>query len=83
MAELTVTAKGQVTFRKDLLRHLGVGPGDKIHVDVMPDGALSLQAAHPGKDIDALFGLLESPNNPVLTLDEIKEATAQAWSRKR
>ncbi|MFN9685015.1 MAG: AbrB/MazE/SpoVT family DNA-binding domain-containing protein, partial [Cyanobacteriota bacterium] len=27
MATLTVTAKGQVTLRQDLLRHLGVQPG--------------------------------------------------------
>jgi hypothetical protein len=27
MNELTVTAKGQVTLRKDLLTHLGVQPG--------------------------------------------------------
>src|ERR1700733_8370709 len=28
MAILTVTARGQVTFRKDVLRHLGVKPGE-------------------------------------------------------
>jgi hypothetical protein len=26
MTTLTITAKGQVTFRRDLLRHLGVQP---------------------------------------------------------
>jgi hypothetical protein len=30
MSTLTVTAKGQVTLRKDLLKHLGVHPGAKI-----------------------------------------------------
>ena len=30
MAILTVTARGQVTFRKDVLQHLGIEPGDKI-----------------------------------------------------
>lgn len=30
MSTLTVTAKGQVTLRKDLLEHLGVHPGEKI-----------------------------------------------------
>jgi hypothetical protein len=33
MATLTVTAKGQVTLRRDLLEHLGVRPGEKITVD--------------------------------------------------
>jgi len=36
MSTLTVTAKGQVTLRKDLLKHLGVNPGEKITVDKIP-----------------------------------------------
>ena len=30
MSILTVTAKGQVTLKKDILRHLGIHPGDRI-----------------------------------------------------
>ena len=33
MSTLTVTAKGQVTLRKDLLQHLGVQPGEKVVVE--------------------------------------------------
>jgi hypothetical protein len=36
MSTLTVTAKGQVTLRKDLLKHLGVQPGEKITIDKIP-----------------------------------------------
>jgi hypothetical protein len=36
MATLTVTARGQVTFRKEVLQHLGIGPGDKIELDLLP-----------------------------------------------
>ena len=36
MVDLTVTAKGQVTLRKDVLNHLGVRPGDKITVHMHP-----------------------------------------------
>ena len=36
MSMLTVTSKGQVTLRKDLLKHLGVQPGEKIVVDNCP-----------------------------------------------
>ena len=39
MSTLTVTAKGQVTLRKDLLKYLGVQPGEKITVDKLPDGS--------------------------------------------
>ncbi len=40
MSTLTVNAKGQVTLRKDLLKHLGVRPGDKIAVDKLPAGRI-------------------------------------------
>ena len=37
MTTLTVTSKGQVTLRKDLLRHIGVSPGGKISVESEPN----------------------------------------------
>ena len=30
MATLTVTARGQITFRKEILKHLGIEPGGRI-----------------------------------------------------
>jgi bifunctional DNA-binding transcriptional regulator/antitoxin component of YhaV-PrlF toxin-antitoxin module len=39
---LTVTAKGQVTLRKELLAHLGVRPGQRLDVEVLPGGLLQL-----------------------------------------
>ncbi len=42
---LTVTAKGQVTLRKDLLKHLGVHPGEEIAVEKLPDGRIEVRAA--------------------------------------
>lgn len=38
MATLTVTAKGQITLRQELLRHLNVSPGQKVAVEKLPDG---------------------------------------------
>ena len=40
--ELTVTAKGQVTLRKSVLRHLGVKPGDKIEIALLAGGRVEL-----------------------------------------
>ncbi len=45
MTTLTVTAKGQVTLRKNLLEHLGIRPGDKIEVDLLANGRAELHAA--------------------------------------
>jgi hypothetical protein len=39
MSTLTVTAKGQVTLRKDLLQHMGVHPGDRSPWQSFPTAA--------------------------------------------
>ena len=55
MSILTVTAKGQVTFRKDILRHLGVHPGEKLAIDKLPDGRIEVRAAQTIGDISDAF----------------------------
>lgn len=83
MGTLTVTAKGQVTLRKDILKHLGVQPGEKIVVDKLPDGRVEVKAAHPTGKISDVFGLLKRKNGPRLSIDEINEAAARGWSGKK
>lgn len=83
MNTLTVTARGQVTFRKDVLLHLGIKPGEKIELDLLPDGQGMLRAARsPGK-IDHFIGLLAGRTKKVATLDEINEAAAQGWAGQK
>jgi len=82
MTTLTVTARGQVTFRKDVLQHLGIKPGDKIELDLLPDGRGMLKAARPTGTINDFIGLLAGRTKKVATIEEINEATAQAWSGK-
>lgn len=41
---LTVTAKGQITLRREVLAHLGVRPGDKVDVDLLKDGKTQVSA---------------------------------------
>ena len=79
---LTVTAKGQVTFRKDLLQHLGVRPGDKLEVDKMPNGRMEVRAARTGK-IEDLFGILNGHTKKTATLEEIEKAIQDGWAGKR
>ena len=52
MTTLTVTSKGQVTLRKELLDHLGVQAGDKIAVDLLPDGQASIRADRKSNSIE-------------------------------
>ncbi|MBV8775574.1 MAG: AbrB/MazE/SpoVT family DNA-binding domain-containing protein [Alphaproteobacteria bacterium] len=80
---LTVTAKGQVTLRKDLLKHLGVRPGEKIEVNALPDGRAELRAAKKGGSIEDFFGSLYQDDTKALTIEEIKEATERAWAGER
>jgi antitoxin PrlF len=81
MNTLTVTAKGQVTLRKDVLAHLGVGPGDQIDVTKLADGRIEVRAASRG-DISALFGMLTMAGRPPLSIDEMNEIVKQGWSDK-
>lgn len=83
MSTLTVTAKGQVTLRKDVLDHLGVSPGEKITVNKLPDGRIEVTAARPAGKISDFFGSLKSKDGPSLSLEEINEAIARGWAGKR
>ena len=83
MTTLTVTARGQVTFRKDVLQHLGIRPGEKIELDKQPDGAVVLRAARPLGKIDDFLGLLAGKTKKVAKLDEMNEAASASWSRQK
>jgi bifunctional DNA-binding transcriptional regulator/antitoxin component of YhaV-PrlF toxin-antitoxin module len=83
MPALTITAKGQVTLRSDLLRHLGVRPGEKISVDKLPDGRIELKAARPSGQISDVFNFLKHEDGPALSLDEINRIAAEGWAGKR
>ena len=82
MTTLTVTARGQVTFRKDVLQHLGIRPGEKIELDLLPDGRGVLKAARQTGNIAGFVGLLAGRTKKVATMDEIETATRQGWAGK-
>lgn len=83
MTVLTVTTRGQVTFRKDVLQHLGIRPGEKIEMDKRPDGEVVLKAARPTGKIDAFLGLLANKTSKVATLEEINDAAAAGWAARK
>jgi antitoxin PrlF len=83
MATLTVTGRGQVTFRKDVLQHLGIKPGEKIELDKLPDGRVALRAARPRGKIDGFIGILAGKTKKIATLEEIHEAAAAGWAGQK
>ncbi len=62
-----------------MLQHLAIRPGEKIELDLLPDGKGLLKAARPAGTIDGFVGLLARRTRKVPTIEEISDATAQAW----
>jgi bifunctional DNA-binding transcriptional regulator/antitoxin component of YhaV-PrlF toxin-antitoxin module len=83
MARLKVTARGQVTFRKDLLRHLGLQPGQQLDAELLPDGVVRLQAASGAGSLDAFIGRLAGRSRKVASLEEMRRATTEGWAGRR
>jgi antitoxin PrlF len=80
MATLTVTAKGQITLKQELLRHLNVTPGQKVEVEKLPDGRLMVAPARKTGSIKNFSGMLAKKNGPKLTIDQINEIIAKGWA---
>ena len=83
MTRLTVTAKGQVTLKQDLLKHLGVSPGEKIEADKLPDGRVVVRAAAQDGSIADFLGCLSQRGGPKLTVEEINKVATEGWSKQK
>jgi len=83
MSTLTVTAKGQVTLRKELLKHLGIQPGEKIAVDKLPDGRIEIKAARPTSKISDVFNVFKSGKRRSLSIEQINEIARRGWAGRR
>jgi antitoxin PrlF len=82
MTALTLTSKGQVTFKKDVLQHLGARPGDRIAYDKLPGAQLRVKLVRPSNEIDAFIGLLHQPKAKPLSIEQMNEIAASAWAGK-
>jgi antitoxin PrlF len=83
MATLTVTAKGQITLKQELLRHLKVAPGQKVEVEKLPDGRLIVGSKPKKGSISRFSGFLAKEGTPRFTIAQIKKFTEEAWAGKR
>jgi antitoxin component of MazEF toxin-antitoxin module len=83
VASLTVTSKGQVTLKRDLLQHLGVEPGERIDVEKLPNGELRIRAMQPTGSIDDFLGMLAGKTRKIATIEEINEAAAAGWAGEK
>jgi len=83
MSTLTVTAKGQITLRQDLLKHLGVAPGQQVKVHKLPDGTLTIGSHAQDGDVNNFIACLHKPDAPIVSIDEMNEIIAQSWAAHR
>jgi len=79
---VTVTAKGQVTLRKEVLEHLGAKPGDRLEVELLPSGRIEARV-RPGRPAASVFGLLRQPGEATRTIEDMGEAAAAGWAGER
>lgn len=77
---LTVTGKGQITLKKELLRHLGIHAGQQVEVIAMPGGELRLRAVKRTGKISDVFGLLKREGQRPLSVEEMNEVIARGWA---
>jgi len=83
MTTLTITAKGQVTLKQELLQHLGVGPGEKVEADKLPDGRIVVRAAAHEGSIADFIGCLSHKGGPRLTIHQMSEIAKRGWARTK
>ena len=71
---LTITAKGQLTLRQAVLEHLGLKPGHKVGVSLLPDGRVELQAAATAPGMQQLRGSLQRKHQQPVSLQDMQAA---------
>ena len=81
MAIVTTTSRGQVTLRKEIFQHVGIKPGEKLEIDLLPGGEFRGRAAKQKGDIRDFFGCLKGKTKVKLTIEEINEAIAEAGAK--
>ncbi len=79
---LTVTAKGQVTLRKEVLEHLGAKPGDRLEIELLPSGRIEARTKR-GQPVSSVFGMLKQPGERARTIEEITESAGAGWAGER
>jgi len=78
MAIVGTTARGQITLRKEIFQHVGVRPGEKLEIDLLPGGEFRGRAVRKRGKIEDVFGILAGKTDVKLTIEEMDEAIGEA-----
>lgn len=82
MGSLTVTAKGQITLKRDVLQHMNVRPGEKIEYEILHGGEIRLRANRQQVSIDGFLHALDGKvklDTP-LSIDDMNRTIAAGWA---
>lgn len=80
MNALTITSKGQITLKKDLLQHLGLHPGDQVAVEKLPDGRIEIRPMKKTGKISDIFGMLKRDGQRPVSIEDMNEVIAKSWA---
>ena len=78
MAIVSTTSRGQVTLRKEIFQHVGIRPGEKLEIDLLPGGEFRGRAVRKKGRIEDVFGMLAGKTDVKLTIEEMDEGIGQA-----
>jgi len=79
MAIVSITSRGQVTLRKEILQHVGIKPGGKLEIELLPGGEFRGRAVRKRGSIHDLAGFLKGKTNGAsLTIEEMDQAIGEA-----
>lgn len=79
----TLTVKSQVTVPKEIRRFLGIGPGERITFEPMPDGRVAIAPAEPRKpNAEDPFERLKGSGKRGTSTEKIMRATrGEDWNK--
>lgn len=83
MVKLKVTAKGQITLKKEVLDHLEIRPGDEVEVDLEASGRVAILAATRRQPIETLFGMVRNEAGVHASIEDIQAAISKAWAGRK
>ncbi len=82
MTIVTVNPQGQIIVDEDVVKQLGVKPGDRVELHVLPGGKAEIGTSEKTLTFRDVKGMLhEAANGKVLTIEEINEVIEDAWAR--
>jgi len=84
MTTLQITAKGQLTLKRELMQQLGVAPGDKVRVEpIAGGGGVTLRPDRQTGSFADLAGRFAGRVEGPVTIEEMNRVIAAGWAGQR